>query len=294
MNIFLTPVMHERTAQDFSAVERNLRRTLQSLCAQTDQDFLWVIVCNAIPDLGKCPENVVFHVVDFDPADRDSMPSKMADKGTKLISGLLFLRQFGPKYVYFLDADDWLHRDLNRFLNTNKLQRAGWYADAGYVADIDTRRILKKFRLDRFCGSTFAANYSTLMELLSLGGNLNEKSGKDAILNEVPRMIIEEVFFSHDHDTFFRSHGLKPRKIKFAATVWVRGTGENVWTDGASRCIAQGLQLDRKKLALFGINDQFMASKASNTTVDYVQYAVIALRSFAGSFIVKNTRYRPG
>jgi len=283
--------MHQQTAHDFRVIEKSLRRTLQSLSAQTDQNFLWVVVCNAIPDLGKYPENVVFHVVDFEPANSEDMRSKMADKGAKLVSGLLFLRQFAPQYVYFLDADDWLNRSLNQFLNSKKTHQAGWHVDAGYVADIYTRRIQKKYRLDRFCGSTFAANYATLMELLAVDETLDEYSKKSEIVDKVPRIIIEEVFFSHDHDTFFRAHGLKPRKMTLDAVVWVRGTGENVWVDGASRRIAQGLQLDRKKLALFGIDDESVSSYESNTLLDYARHMYVALRSLGGSFFVKNTRY---
>lgn len=293
MNIFLTPLMHKATAGDFAIIERGLSRTRQSLAAQTDQDFLWVIVCNAVPNIGQCPKNVVFHIVDFPPADRDDMRTKMADKGAKLVSGLLFIRQFNPTYVYFLDADDWLNSDLNRFLNRRKTQPAGWYADAGYLADIDTRRTQKKYRLDRFCGSTFAANFSALMGLLDLDKTLDENSGKTNIVREVPWTIIENVFFSHDHDTFFRSYGLKPKKLRINAVVWVRGTGENVWVDGASRSLTSGLHLNKERLAAFGVDDQTITSTTPNTAVDYLDFFVIAFRSFAGSFFTKNTRYNP-
>ena len=107
MNVFLTPVMHHDTASDFKVIEKGLQRTLQSLSAQTDQGFIWVIVCNGKLNIGDVPENVHFHYVEFPPADAADMSSKMADKGAKLVSGLLYVHQYNPRYVYFLDADDY-------------------------------------------------------------------------------------------------------------------------------------------------------------------------------------------
>jgi hypothetical protein len=49
VNIFLTPVMHFETANNFKIVERNLELTARSVCGQTDQDFLFVIACNHKP-----------------------------------------------------------------------------------------------------------------------------------------------------------------------------------------------------------------------------------------------------
>jgi hypothetical protein len=87
---------------------------------------------------------------------------------------------------------------------------------------------------------------------------------------------------------------MRPKRLKLVAVVWVRGTGENVWVDGASRRLTKGLHLSKQRLARFGVTDEAITSSQANTLGDYFDFLVIALRSFVGSFYVKNTRYGSG
>lgn len=279
MNIFLTSIMHPETASNFSTVERSFELMARSVCEQTDRDFLLVVVCCSIPEITFKHKNIRYHVVDFPAAKNADRTSKRMDKGTKIISGLLFINKYNPKYVHILDADDWINKKLNAFLNSKALSDVGWYINAGYIVDLSENRTQLKYGLNRYCGSTFISNYFTLMKNLSINNKLNSSSTQGHIMALVSKEILLDLIAAHAYTEFYSKYNLKYKRIPFRGVGWVRNTGENILSGGA---VKQGLCLDKKTLSLFGLESISLENDCKNSVRDYASYVVSSLFSFTG------------
>jgi hypothetical protein len=272
--------MHKDTANDFSIVKSNFELTARSVCAQTDQSFLFVVVCCSVPEINYQHKNIIYHVVDFPPAEKTgNLTSKRLDKATKLISGLHFIKSYKPHYVFILDADDWLSNTLNAYLHS-QADRTGWYISAGFIIDLKSNKSLLKQGLQRFSGSTFATDYLTLMRHIDLNPSLNEHSTKELIIELVSNKILFNLINSHGYIKFFEQFGLHYKRIPFAALAWVRNTGDNNLSDGA---ISHGLSLNKKLLTNFGLQNHVAFTGAQDSIAVRLRHAILALISFCGS-----------
>jgi hypothetical protein len=280
MNVFLTSLMHKNTAHDFSVVEHNFELTARSICSQTDQNFLLIVVCCSIPQINFEHKNIHYHTVDFLPATNTTdTTSKRIDKATKIVSGLLYLKKYNPNYVHIFDADDWVSRKLNAFLNNSPLNKVGWYISSGYVVDLSTNRRQLKYGLNRYCGSTFICNFTTLMKCLSIKSTLRETSTQEEILKYVPKHILLDVIDSHGYLEFYSSNKLSYKKVPFNALTWVRNTGENILSDGSTK---EGLYIDSKFLSLFGLEGIVATCNSKSSLIERVLHALSSICSFLG------------
>jgi hypothetical protein len=272
--------MHRQTARDFRVVEQSFERTARSVCNQSDDNFIFMVVCNEKPDIQFTHENIHYHIVDFPPAENiPDTTSKRLDKGTKLISGLLKIKQFNPKYVHIIDADDWVIHSLNQFLNSKPTQMVGWYISAGYTADLNTNRKQLKFGVNRFCDNTFITNYATLIDRLNISGKLTETSSQDEIYHTVDKSLVLDLFDSHGYIEYFSQYNLKYKVIPFPALVWLRNTGENILSDGSFN---SGIPIDSKFLELFSQGSSTVAAQHKIRVKDYLMYTLSSAFSFIG------------
>ena len=158
MLAFITTLRHPQNAANYDRVEALLQDTLASLTQQTCDDYLVIIVGNRRPAF-PLPERVVFVEVDFPPPSdlkgpRTGPASVIWDKGTKNAVGLLAARDFGPEYVMFVDADDFVHRELAAFVHARP-GHAGWVVKRGLMYS-RRRNAYKRLRnFYRFCGTSF-------------------------------------------------------------------------------------------------------------------------------------------
>lgn len=280
MNVFLTSLMHTKTASNFSIVERNFELMARSICSQTDQDFLLVVVCNSIPNISLKHKSIIYHLVDFPPAKNiaDTI-SKRLDKGTKIISGLLYIQQYNPKYVHIIDADDWINIKLNHFLNAHELEKPGWYISSGYTIDLSKNKKQLKYGLNRFCGSTFISHYATLMSHLNLDTTINFNSTQKEITSLVSNNILLDLIDSHGYIEFYSKYKLRYKSIPFKALAWIRNTGENILSDGA---VNDGISINRRFLSLFGLEDIVQIRYQNNSILNYLLYTLSSIRSYLG------------
>jgi hypothetical protein len=280
LNIFLTSLMHPQTALDYSRVEATFAKTAQSVCSQTNQDFKFVVVCNAIPKLANKHPNVSYHVVDFPPATSGTdKTSRRLDKATKIVAGLLSLRADTPTYVHIIDADDWVSRHLLSTLHSLAPHPTGWYISHGYSADLSALRIQAKHGLDRYCGSTFISNYTSLMDMLKLDPQLDENSNQEDILAAVPTSTLLEIINAHGYHAlssrFERSYALYPAQ----GIVWVRNTGEHILSDVVRD---EGLPIADRHLAEFGVSGLVSTNAMQSRLRGRLQHKVTQLVSFTG------------
>ena len=158
MLAFITTLRHPQNAANYGRVEALLQDTLASLTQQSCEDYMVVIVGNRRPAF-PLPERVIFVEVAFPPPSdikgpRTGPASVIWDKGTKNAVGLLAARDFGPEYVMFVDADDFVHRDLAAFVHARP-GHAGWVVKRGLMYS-RRRNAYKRLRnFYRFCGTSF-------------------------------------------------------------------------------------------------------------------------------------------
>ncbi len=158
MLAFITTLRHPRNAANYGRVEALLQDTLASLTQHSGDDYMVIIVGNRRPTF-PLPERVMFVEVDFPPPSdvegpRTGPASVIWDKGTKNAVGLLAARDIKPEYVMFVDADDFVHRELAAFVHARP-GHAGWVVKRGLMYS-RRRNAYKRLRnFYRFCGTSF-------------------------------------------------------------------------------------------------------------------------------------------
>ena len=282
MNVFLTSLMHPDTAKDYSVVEKNFEITAASICSQTDPNLLLVVVCCRIPKIAFHDERIKYHVVDFPAAMRgdDTLPRRK-DKGTKLLSGLLFIKKYSPQYVYVIDADDLVDIRLNSFVNSRPLASVGWFADSGFIVDLYEGKQQLKFGLHRYCGSTFISNYPVLMNELKLPDSLSSDSFQSEVLKLVSPDVILDLFDSHGYMEFFSGEG-KYKRLPFPSIAWIRNTGENILSDGN---VGQGECVNVDFLNRFGLGSRvgLVRDDCHSSSLGKLTYYRILIASYISS-----------
>jgi hypothetical protein len=211
---------------DYARVERLLKRTLASVCGQTDADFRVIVVANQQPGFAL-PENVEVVLVDFAPPDshrgsRISMKAIRRDKGTKLAVGVLAARRIGATHVMQFDADDFVSRNIAAFVNARSDQQ-GWYFDRGYV--LYERRDLLRAMSDfhQTCGTSFV-----LRQDLYGPADLGLDASQDEIYAAFGADVITDVLGSHPATlALLAARGVTLQPLPFRGATYVLETGEN-------------------------------------------------------------------
>jgi hypothetical protein len=158
MLAFITTLRHPQNSADYGRVETLLQDTLASLTRQSRDEYVVIIVGNRRPAF-PLPERVVFVEVGFPPPSdvrgpRTGRAAVIWDKGTKNGIGLVAAREFGPDYVMFVDADDFVHRELAAFVNARPGQ-PGWFVKRGLVYSRARNAYRSRRGFYRACGTSF-------------------------------------------------------------------------------------------------------------------------------------------
>lgn len=276
MNVFLTSIMHPETARDYKKVLENFNLSMQSVCGQKDRDFKVVVVCNEVPKIEFKHDNIIYHVVDFYPAEKDAgIFEKRKDKAAKLLAGLVFLKSLSPKFVYIFDADDWLSNQLNGFLHSAD-EDLCYFSNKGYLVDIVNKVYLVKYGLFSYCGSTHALPYRIFMNELALPDTANVKD-KDAILSHVSENMISSLFGGHAYCRYFELRGIQSKPFPFASVAWLRNTGNNIRVDAQD---VPGLALTYDITDGFLESSSFSLEPKRNSLKAYINYKKYAALSW--------------
>ena len=124
MLAFIIAIKHPERSRSYDRVTDLLRQTLASVEAQTDRNFVTVVVCNELPTWANSSKDRLFVQVDFPPAELPSSLSEehswsYLDKGAKNAVGLLHAKQFNPTHAMFVDGDDFVSRHLAEHVHEN-------------------------------------------------------------------------------------------------------------------------------------------------------------------------------
>ncbi len=227
MMAFITSIRHPRNCGSYGRVAELLGWTLRSVCAQTDRNFVVVVVCNEIP---RCwsDDNVHFVTVDFPAPSPLKQPNTgiqaiRIDRGTKYLVGLMYARRFDPEHIMFFDADDLVSERLTRFVRTHS-ESANWYINQGYEYQSGGRtlRLLDDFH--KHCGTSHIYH----KDVFEIPDDISVDADFETIVNSVDTHYLMHVLGSHK--VAIRHHrkaGHEFAPIPFPAAVWVLGTGEN-------------------------------------------------------------------
>ena len=284
--IFLTSIRHPTSSTDHRRVEALFETALRSLCAQDDNGFRVVVVCNAEPRVGVTDPRVVYHVVDFPaPAggrQATGRDAKARDKGTKLLSGLLFARRFQPGHVALVDSDDLVSRRLAGFVNTHP-QAAGWYVDEGYTLNHATWRLQRRHSLIRYCGTGLIASAAALNELSQAEAHgLDESSTQDELLAGASPSFLKHVLCDHTFTVqYLANHCVRLRPLPFRAVAWVQETGENY---SRPKAAASGVPVTPNFCREFGLKDPAPGS-GHGRPLERLREALVCARSRVGALV---------
>jgi hypothetical protein len=284
--VFLTSIRHPASSTDHRRVEELFETALRSLCAQDDDGFRVVVVCNAEPRVGVADPRVAYHVVDF-PAptggrQATGRDAKARDKGTKLISGLLFSRRYRPDHVALVDADDLVSRRIAGFVNAHP-RAAGWYVDAGYTFNHATWRLQRRHSLIRYCGSGLVASAPALVELSQAEANgLDESSTQDELLSGAAPSFLKHVLCDHTFTVqYLANHGVRLRPLPFRAIAWVQETGENY---SRPKAAASGIPASPAFCREFGLNEPW-PDAGHGQPLERLREALVCARSRVGALL---------
>ena len=156
------------------------------------------------------------------------------DKGTKNGVGLLAARELGADYVMFIDADDFVHRDLAAHVRDHS-GSSGWVVRRGWIYSRDRNAYALRRRLFRICGTSF------VLPLNAYGApdHLSVSSSQDEIADAFGDDALEQVIGDHRYALeWWNKRGRKLESLPFAGAVYHVDTGENHW---GSRLLGPGL-----------------------------------------------------
>lgn len=268
MLIFITPIRHPYNSNDYGKVEELLKRTLKSVCRQTDEGFRVIVVCNQVPEFHEEFEKVDFLKVEFEPpkrVDGGVKPAKQdvfKDMGTKFVAGILYAkRKYSPDYIMFFDGDDLVSNRVAAYVNSFPSEN-GWYVDQGYVYEDGMINMKLKEDFYLTCGTSHIPS----AKLLDIPDELpNNPSQEDILKHPVSKKLSEVIGRHVVTKAYFDEKGLPLQPLPFPAAIWMINHGEN-------DSVRKGL------LAIIGSpvsqenREEFMIETKSFSILDYVNY----------------------
>ncbi len=228
MIVFITSVRHPDNSNNYHKIGYLLKRTLNSVCRQSDKNFRVLVVCNKKPDIYFDSTLVEFIVLDNFSAPGKGKANEMnikdvrLDKGIKYILGCKYALKHNPDYIMFFDSDDFIHKGIANYLNQHKGEN-GFIIDRGYVYRDSGMLIYKLNKFNKCCGSSIILN----PKLLKLPKDLNIQMSKAQVLALCSKKYLNVLGTHKFVAYYFKQCGCVLKKYPERASIWVRETGEN-------------------------------------------------------------------
>jgi hypothetical protein len=172
--LFIIPVKSAQISPSWVRFTKLFERCIRSVCQQTDQDFIVIVVCHEKPETAYQHPNIHYHQVDFPPPSPDNgtvfklnHSDKEADKAKKILAGIEFGTQFNKQYAMVVDADDCINNQIVSFVRKNS-DEPGWYFNSGYIYKEGSKFIFKKMNgFNGLCGTCIIVRTSYLKDIIS-------------------------------------------------------------------------------------------------------------------------------
>lgn len=226
MLAFITSLRHPQNSADYSRVEDLLKETLDSVTAQTSEEFVVIIVGNKKPDF-PLQEKVHFVPVDFPPPAPPTGPRTerapfVWDKGTKIGIGLAAAREYSPDYVMIFDADDFVHRDLAAFVAARP-GHPGWVIDRGWMYSRARNAYRSQSEFNRTCGTCHILPYSAY----GVPASVDVSSTQDQVAAAFGERLEAMLGAHREAVAWHAARGRVLESLPFRGAVYHVDTGEN-------------------------------------------------------------------
>ena len=237
MLTFIISVKHYENSHSYSTTWKLLENTLASVCNQSNENFNVIVISNKTLDVFKGNpkiKNVKFLEVKWaPPATYDSwqignhvsggvgMDQIRIDRGSKYTLGLneaLKNKNNKYQYVMFVDADDFVHKDLVKYVYGNTC--------------VDFFRIKKGYKLGKdftyekmnnfnnVCGTSNITRINLLSKNLNLQ-NITLNSTQGEILQTTDDYYLKMILGSHKFSyQYFKELGHTGQAIGFPAAIY--------------------------------------------------------------------------
>lgn len=157
---FIIPVRHQENSNNWARLKLNLKQTIKSIAAQTNDNWQAIIVANHEADLPELPDRFKVSYVDFPPNkfySKDGIDMNLfheavrLDKGKRVLHGMLQSEE--TDYFMVVDDDDLISNNLVEFAAKNNNQN-GWRVDNGYVWEDNGKLLLIHNDFSNYCGTS--------------------------------------------------------------------------------------------------------------------------------------------
>ncbi len=223
---FVIPLKAKCVSKDWETVCNNLKLTVDSVLAQTNNQYECIVVGHDQPEFTENSEYLQqrfrFHGIDDPPPPAqgsDVMENQMsfeADRCTKILKGILELHKNHPDIDYWfpLDADDLVRNDF-----VEHLQRYSRYdaiiMEKGYFYFKRHAIFNTTDEFSAYCGSSAALSSS----ILNLGNITSYKNFRSIFYGDISHVHMRE---------FLEEKGYTVAIPKERLNVYVRENGENI------------------------------------------------------------------
>ncbi|MBF4572935.1 glycosyltransferase family 2 protein [Herbiconiux sp. VKM Ac-1786] len=226
MLAFITTLRHPQNSVSYDRVEKLLDETLRSVAQQTSEEFVIIIVGNKRPDF-SLPARTHFVQVEFPPpapptGAQTAREPFVWDKGTKLGIGLIAAAEYDPTHVMIFDADDFVHRDLAKFVQDNPAH-PGWVVREGWMYSRARNAYVAQSNFNRTCGTSFVVPF----EAYGVPGDLSVTASQQEIAAGYADRLSAIMGAHRDAEAWHRDHGRVLAEFPFRAAVYHVDTGEN-------------------------------------------------------------------
>lgn len=214
MIYFGIPLRSKEVSKNWDEVTKYFNRTLWSVYNQIDKDFKIIVAYHDMPQLFREYDNRVefIKVNSHIPTNKEEM---MVDKGYKLHTIAMRIRELGGGYTMMVDADDLISNRISQYVNKN-LDKNGFLSTNGYYYHEGNNYIKKGHKFPN--GSSTIVNYSIddlpdkHYEVMTSNNNDNEHIVRKRH-GDIPKIC--------------KQMGRKLEKLPFEASIYVRDTGDN-------------------------------------------------------------------
>ena len=214
MIYFGIPLRSKATSKNWENVSKFFNRTLWSVYNQTDPNFRIIVACHDIPALTHEYDNRVefIQVKTPTPVTKEEM---MLDKGYKVHTIGMRVRQLGGGFTMMVDADDLQSNRIAEYVNNHPMSN-GFTSHNGYYWHVGDDFIKKGHKFPN--GSSTVVKYS---------------------VEDLPDKYYEKMVPSENSNPHIirKKHGDIPKacaklgrpleKFPFIVSIYVRETGDN-------------------------------------------------------------------
>lgn len=235
---FVIPLRAPQSCNNWEQVSTACVGTLQSIANQSSGNYQCLLVCHEPPPSIPSVNNFEIVRVNYPVPKTDK--ERKQDKGLKIRQALEYLKCKTSVFSMNLDADDRIHHDLVRFVESNETG-SGWRIGKGYVYPGGKWLRAHNGSFDSLCGSSIICRVDDLSETAS------------------------PILWGHcQAQDQFKQKGTPLTDVPFYAAVKVVGYGDNItetkflWSESIKRTM-------KKTLMMRPVSSQFKKNFAFDT-----------------------------